>query len=196
MKVEIFISIVALLISLSVLYLNHLKPFKLFVKLGKKIIWVDSRKNFRIDLLITFFNLGMKTGLIENLIIKIETSNMKFTLKPDIFYRLDENRKIVSDEFWRPFLLFGKKEVPKLLGFKSDIQTNSLTDGKFDALLEIFYKKGPESSKIESKVENFRFELNIQEAIKRGLPEQKKPTTIFPFDPKILSNLFSSNKKS
>ena len=75
MDLSLIISIIALLVVFFVLYINYLKPFELYVNIGKHIIWADKDKNLRIDLLITFMNLGKQIGMIENLLLEFEVSH-------------------------------------------------------------------------------------------------------------------------
>jgi hypothetical protein len=122
------IALISLIVSFFVAYKNLIKPFRLNVRYrSNDIFWVLDGY-LRADFSLSFFNSGIREGVIENLSFTIQFLKKNATFDSDFYYRLTTDAKLVLDGFWVPIFLKGKETISKTVGFKSDIKLEDAND--------------------------------------------------------------------
>lgn len=173
-------SVIAIILSIFVVYEKHLKPFKVFLRIVKNNPWADKKDMFMLDLLINLSNLGMREGFIENISVKIENRDTHIIMKPDVFYKVSSERKIQPYDFWSSFFLREKETFSKNIGFKCGIPLDSVDEGEKKATLIIEYTTNLKSFRILEHEKKFSFKFDRELARKRLLKSKKKDS-LYPY---------------
>jgi len=169
-NMALFIALFSLLISLFVAYNNFSKPYKLHVFIGKRLFWVFGDGKLRFDVLMIFYNSGMREGLIDKLKIELIYCDKIINFTPSYLYKIDKTGTYEIEDIWRPIILLGKNVYTKMVGFESDFSIDQIEKEKYEtkAKLIVYYKKRLKRKNIKVQEIQFCEELIKDHAIGRS----------------------------
>ncbi len=119
------IASVALLVSLTTLYLTQLKAARVQIMVGENLnIGHFSEGNLHISLPVAFVNDGARTAIVKRVALLIQTpnSNEGYLLEPTFFQRNDEKGNFLHDSPAAPIGIGSKQSLTKQILFRASYE--------------------------------------------------------------------------
>ncbi len=165
------------------------------IYVSKVLVWADRAKNLRIDVQLTLANGGRKMAMVESMELEIINPPMSAILKPDVFHKINEDEKLVVDDYWHPLILSPRDGVVKRVCFAADINLNSLAEGEIRALLKVHVSANLNATKIKTFEKIISFHFSRSDAVKNRPVAKRGGAAVLPFDLKLLEGFFAGKKK-
>ena len=143
-KVIKILAILGFLITFYTLYCNFLKPPKLELKIGKRVllIWHDNvwKSAPMIDAYCTIINDGARPIIIDKICVELNKDKNKINFNDYLFLKLVEGKRFELKEYSHPIVIEKYSSKSIMIGFKNEDIEYIFKEGKYILTVKAFKK--------------------------------------------------------
>jgi hypothetical protein len=126
MLISIILSLIALTISVTTLYLTHLRKALLRISAGEDVIISHTDAGLLwVNLPVSFENHGTRLGTVTRVALLVQNPGSKegYLLEPIYFQGIDKNADFIFESLPTPIVVVGKGSITKTVLFASSSKT-------------------------------------------------------------------------